>query len=88
LANRDFDTGKPTTAGEYQLTDNAYARLLDKLKNLKFAGTTIALQQNILAFYQPPAMPIFDKKKPDRRDKTLRNIEELRALNLEKVAAR
>jgi len=33
-------------------------------------------------------MPIFDKKKPDHRNRTLRNIEELRALNLEKVAAR
>src|SRR5256714_3369781 len=88
LANRDFDTGQPTTAGEYNLTDNAYAALLDKLRDLKFAGATVALQQNILAFYQPPAMPIFDKKKPDHRDKTLRNIEELRALNLEQVAAR
>jgi hypothetical protein len=88
LANRDFDTGKPTTAGEYKLTDDAYAMLLDKLKDLKFAGTTIDLQQNILAFYQPPAMPIFDMKKPDRRNRTLRNIEELRALTPEKVATR
>ncbi|HEV3039641.1 MAG TPA: zinc dependent phospholipase C family protein [Candidatus Angelobacter sp.] len=87
LANRDFDTGKPTTAGEYRLTDSAYVMLLDKLRDLNFSGTTAALQQNILAFYQPPAIPIFDKKKPDRRERTLRNIEELRALNLEKVAA-
>ncbi len=88
LANRDFDTGKPTTAGEYKLTDDAYATLLDKLANLKFAGTTVALQKNILAFYQPPAMPIFDKKKQDHRNRTLRNIEELRSMNLEKVAVR
>jgi len=88
LANRDFDTGKPTMAGEYKLTDSAYATLLDRLRDLGFAGTTAALQENILAFYQPPAMPIFDKKKPDHRNRTLRNIEELRALNLDRVAAR
>jgi len=33
LANTDFDTGKPTVAGEYGLTDEAYAKLLDKLAN-------------------------------------------------------
>jgi len=88
LANRDFDTGKPTTAGEYKLTDNAYAMLLDKLRNLKFAGMTVALQENILAFYEPPAMPIFDKKKPNYRNRMLRNIEELRTMNLANVAVR
>jgi hypothetical protein len=49
------------------------------VRKCKFAETTVALQHNILAFYQPPAMPIFDKKKPDHRNRTLRNIEELRA---------
>ncbi len=87
LANKDFDTGKPTTAGEYKLTDEAYATLLNRLTERKFADTTTALQQNILAFYAPPAMPIFTKKKPDQRAKTLRNIEELRSLQLEKTTA-
>ena len=87
LDNRDFDTGKRTTAGEYTLTDQAYATLLNKLTDHKFADTSIALQQNILAFYEPPAMPIFDRKKPEQRNKTLRNIEELRLLPLERMAA-
>jgi hypothetical protein len=88
LDNKDFDTGKHTTAGEYRLTDEAYATLLGKLKDSKFADATTALQQNILAFYEPPAVPIFDKKKPDHRNKTLRNIEELKSLQLEKAAVR
>jgi Zinc dependent phospholipase C len=88
LDNKDFDTGKHTTAGEYKLTDEAYATLLNKLTDRKFADTTTALQENILVFYAPPAVPIFDQKKPEQRNRTLRNIEELRALNIEKVASR
>lgn len=80
LDNRDFDTGKPTAAGEYKLTDKAYATLLNKLTDHKFSDAAPALQQNILAFYESPALPIFDKKKPEQRDKTLKNIEGLRLL--------
>jgi Zinc dependent phospholipase C len=88
LDNKDFDTGKRTTAGEYKLTDEAYATLLNKLTDHKFADTTTALQQNILVFYEPPAVPIFDHKKPEQRNKTLRNIEELRLLPLERAGGR
>ncbi len=88
LENKDFDTGKPTSAGEYKLTDDAYATLLTRLADHKFAGANTALQQNILAFYEPPAAPIFNKKKPEQRDKILRNIEELRLLLLEPIATR
>ena len=87
LDNRDFDTGKRTIAGEYKLTDEAYAVLLNKLTDHKFADTTPALQQNILAFYEPPAVPIFNHKKPDQRNRTLHNVEELRLLQLEQTAA-
>ena len=31
LPNENFDTGEPTAAGQYKLTDAAYAKLLDKL---------------------------------------------------------
>lgn len=88
LDNRDFDTGKHTVAGEYRLTDEAYATLLNKLTDHKFADTTTGLQQNILAFYEPPAVPIFNKKNPAHRTRTLKNIEELRSLQLEKATTR
>jgi hypothetical protein len=42
LANKDFDTGKPTVAGEYGLTDEAYAKLLDKLAHRNFADIAVA----------------------------------------------
>jgi len=88
LENKDFDTGKRTSAGEYKLTDEAYATLLTKLADHKFADTSTALQQNILAFYEPPAVPIFNKKKPEQRDRILRNVEQLRLFVLETTAAR
>src|SRR6185369_9058469 len=31
LENIDLDTGKPTKPGEYRLTDETYAKLVDKL---------------------------------------------------------
>jgi hypothetical protein len=88
LENKDFDTGKHTAAGEYKLTDEAYAALLNKLADHKFADTTPALQQNMLAFYKDPAAPIFDGKKHEQRARTMKNIEELRMLQLEKTASR
>ena len=40
LPNRDLDTGNLTKAAEYSLTDNAYAKLLARLSERKFDGTT------------------------------------------------
>ncbi len=80
LENKDFDTGKQTKEGEYRLTDEAYGKLLDKLANAKFAGASLELEENILAFYQDPNAPDFNKKKPDQRNKTLRELEELKSL--------
>ena len=40
LANEDFDTGKPTRAGEYKLADETYAELLDRLAQNRFRAPT------------------------------------------------
>jgi len=86
LENRDFDTGKPTREGEYRLTDEAYAKLLDKLADAKFVGVSSGLLHNVLGFYRDPNAPDFNKKKPEEREKTLRNLKELRVLSLDEVA--
>ena len=80
LENRDFDTGKETKEGEYRLTDEAYGKLLDKLATAKFADTPPELRQNILGFYQDPNALNLNKTKPEERNKTLRNLEELKSL--------
>jgi hypothetical protein len=80
LANTDFDTGKPTVAGEYELTDEAYAKLLDKLADHKFADISPELRQNALAFYGTSNVPLFAKKNPERWNKVLSNIVLLKSL--------
>jgi hypothetical protein len=80
LANTDFDTGHATRAGEYRLTDDAYAHLLDQLTQHNFDQISPELRENILAFYGDPAAPIATKKKPAAWEKTQNELEKLRAL--------
>lgn len=74
LKDADFDTGKPTVAGEYELTDEAYAKLLDKLAGAKFAQMPDSLRQNILDFYNTTNVPVYARKDPEKWNKALRNI--------------
>jgi Zinc dependent phospholipase C len=87
LENKDFDTGKVTQAGEYKLTDEAYAKLLDKLANEKFTGIRTDLRTNILAFYADPSAPNFTKKKRDKWDKTLRELDQLKSAEATQASA-
>ena len=51
FANKDLDTGKFTTPGEYDLCDGSYSKLLLKLEDEDFHHLSPALKHNILAFY-------------------------------------
>jgi hypothetical protein len=66
LPNCDFDSGKPTTAAEYSLTDEAYAGLLARLSDRKFELTSAELRSNILDFYSDLSVPIETKRDPVR----------------------
>ena len=78
LPNTDFDTGKMTRAGEYALTDKAYAYLLDKLTEHNFDDATPALCANILAFYGDPAAPIVTKRDAAAWQKTQDELQKLK----------
>jgi hypothetical protein len=84
LQNRDFDTGKPTKAGEYELTDHAYAKLLDKLAERQFANLAPALRENILQFYADANAQAKSKMKSnaDEWQKALKNVEQLKAVTM------
>jgi hypothetical protein len=78
LQNYDFDTGKPTRAGEYRLADNTYAQILDKLASHKFENVSPDLRENILAFYSDTTAHIATKKDKGKWQKTLRELAGLR----------
>jgi hypothetical protein len=80
LTNTDFDTGRDTHAGEYALTDESYARLLNQLAQHNFDQITPELKNNILAFYSDPSAPLATKNKPSAWRKTEDEVEKLRAL--------
>src|SRR5579871_6071035 len=78
LDNTDFDTGKMTHAGEYVLTDDAYARLLDQLSRDNFVQITPELRDNILAFYGDLNAPLATKRKPAAWNKTQDELQKLK----------
>jgi hypothetical protein len=51
LLNTDFDTGQPTTRGEYSLADETYDELLGKLADRAFASVSENLRSNLVAYY-------------------------------------
>jgi hypothetical protein len=57
ISNRDLDTGKQVSPGEYLLSDRTYDKLLVKLAEKKFSGVTPELRDNILSFYAAMRTP-------------------------------
>ena len=82
LPNTDFDTGRMTHAGEYVLTDQSYAHLLDQLAQHNFEKITPELRENILSFYGDPTAPIATKRNAAEWEKTQDEVQRLRALAL------
>jgi Zinc dependent phospholipase C len=78
LTNTDFDTGHVTRAGEYVLTDKAYARLLDGLAKHNFEGVTPELKDNVIAFYGDLSAPLATKRKPAEWEKTEDELQKLK----------
>ena len=79
LPNTDCDTGKPTRAGEYKLSDATYAKLLDQLAQKDMAQIPTELRQDILEFYADPKAPIATKRDKKAWQKTTAEVEKLKA---------
>lgn len=82
LANTDFDTGHLTHAGEYKLTDKAYAHLLDQLAQNGFKQVTPELRENMLAFYGDPSAPVAAPRDAVEWTKTQDELKQLKAASL------
>ena len=78
LPNCDFDTGNPTKAAEYSLTDDAYAKLLGQLSERKFDKTSPDLRANILLFYSDLSVQIETKKNLSDWNSVLSQLDQLK----------
>jgi len=79
LPDTDLDSGQPTKAAEYSLTDDTYAKLLAQLSDRKFDLTSPELRANILEFYSDPSAAIETKKDPVRWQSVLMSLDQLRS---------
>lgn len=64
LPNRDLDTGARVKAGDYALTDDTYANLVDRLTSDPSRTIPDGLRENILEYYGDLSAPINTKKHP------------------------
>src|ERR1700693_915937 len=87
LPNYDFDTGNPTKAAEYSLTDQAYAKLLGQLSARKFDKTLPALRANILLFYSNLSLPIETRNNPTEWKNVLSQLDQLKSVAPLPIAA-
>lgn len=78
LPNCDLDSGNPTKAAEYSLTDDTYAKLLTRLSDRHFDQTSPALRANILDFYSDLSLPIETKKDQGHWRGVLLSLDQLR----------
>jgi hypothetical protein len=79
LANLDLDTGKQTEPGAYRLTDDTYARLLNRLTTQSGVKTPPALRDDILLFYSNPNAPISTKKNRRAWARVIKGLNQLRS---------
>jgi hypothetical protein len=79
LPNCDLDSGQPTKAAEYSLTDDAYAKLLAQLAERKFDRTSPELRDDILLFYSDSSAAIETKKDQVRWQVVLAALDQLKA---------
>jgi hypothetical protein len=89
LPDINFDTGEPTHAGKYQLTDDSYDFLLGKLEGRHFDMLTPALRDNILSFYGNLQEPLDTKRHKEEFAKLEERLQELKqapTVNPETVA--
>ena len=64
------------------LADDTYATLLDQLAKNNFATLTPELRENILEFYSNLNAPIATKKKKDKWQATLKNLDQLKTAQI------
>jgi hypothetical protein len=79
LKNSNLDLGRPSRPGEYEITDTAYEKLLEKLAKNKFEQVNRDLRADIIAFYSNPADPIITRRNKKHWSETSAALTALKA---------
>jgi hypothetical protein len=85
LPNDNLDTGGITGPADYRLTDETYAKLLDKTNSKPISES---LRLNILAYYADPDKEFATKKNPEAWQKVLDQLSNLKAKHASDVPTR
>jgi hypothetical protein len=80
LPNRDLDTGAPVRPGAYPLTDETYAKLLDRLVADPNHTVPPGLKSDIVNYYADPNAPIHTKKDPQKWARVQSGLQTLRTM--------
>jgi Zinc dependent phospholipase C len=83
LPNDNFDTGGVTGPGQYFLNDQTQAKLLDRLAGTKFAGSSLEIRAELLAFFADPNAPDSLRRKPKQWAKVQAEVQRLQAASAE-----
>ena len=88
LANKDFDTGKPTAPTEYALADKTYGDLVEQLAKRKFDYVTPQLRANVLAYYATADHPRAQELSNEQWSKVRAAVADLEAFHPASSAVR
>jgi hypothetical protein len=81
--NANFDTGRPTERGAYELADDTWGELLKRLEKRHFAGVDPVLRSRLLSFYRGgipgPTPSRYEQKHGKNLQKRLAALERYRA---------
>ncbi|HZD33171.1 MAG TPA: zinc dependent phospholipase C family protein, partial [Candidatus Angelobacter sp.] len=83
LPNLDFDTGWPTEPGEYELADQTYNKLVNKLSARQFDLLNAQLQSNVATYYAHARRDRPADASAGDWDKLMAEIDALRSVNVE-----
>jgi hypothetical protein len=78
LPDVNFDTGQPSEAAQYKLTDDSYAYLMGKLADRQFDMLTADLRDDIQAFYSNPQASFATKRHKNDWAKLQEQLQQLR----------
>ena len=80
LPNRDLDSGADVQPGAYRLTDDTYAKLLDRLVADPHHTVPPGLKSDIVNYYADPHAPIYTKKNPQKWARVQTDLQTLRSM--------